>query len=330
MGNLTEHVMLDKWDNDINSAITEVGGDTSNSEGLPDYANIIKSQLVSNEAIGKGIYQDFLFVDPDTGATSNLPWEGEVTESTNATQSSVIADSIKQIYEAMANTERFNVLLVDEIPKTEINLSAVYLLRDKCCDDPDCQCINENTYTGCYFVKSGKQIKRVDIPEFKINLDELFFLTRAEYDANLSQYVGEIEEMLKKKFGRYWNDEGFALDETIDNIINELIVDLKNETNKIIEEFQQRVDAALAEVNDALAEVDDKIDNVEAELKGKFDNLENDMYSRINEVEQDLSSKFNQLEEEITEDIVELKQDVEERVKKSDMKSLKEEINELQ
>ena len=44
MGNLTEHVMLDKWDNDINSAITEVGGDTSNSEGLPDYANIITSQ----------------------------------------------------------------------------------------------------------------------------------------------------------------------------------------------------------------------------------------------------------------------------------------------
>lgn len=47
MGNLTEHVMLNKWDNDINDAIVAVGGDTSGSSGLPDYASIIRNQLVA-------------------------------------------------------------------------------------------------------------------------------------------------------------------------------------------------------------------------------------------------------------------------------------------
>ena len=127
MANLTEHVMINKWDDDINRAITKVGGDTYGSEGLPDYAGIIETQLVSNEAVGKGIYQDFLYVDEEN-QTSDYPWEGEPTTSTNAVQASSLANSIKQLYETMALTERFNVLLVDEIPKSEINLSVKSLL----------------------------------------------------------------------------------------------------------------------------------------------------------------------------------------------------------
>lgn len=351
MGNLTEHVMLDKWDNDINSAITKVGGDTSNSEGLPDYADIIKTQLVSNEAVGKGIYQDFLYVDEENN-TSDLPWEGNVTNSTNAVQASTIANSIQQLYNTMALTERFNVLLVDEIPKSEINLSAVYLVRSNCCDDPECTCqCKENTYTGCYFIKTGKTIKKIDIPEFEVDLSELFFLTRAEYDANLSNYVKEIEDLLRKKFGKYWDDEGFALDKMIDQIVNELIGDLRAETLRIIEEFQQHVDEALEEVNEALAEVDGKISAVETELTSKFDQLEDNINNKVTDVETELTSKFDaleegvnnkvsevetnllnkfdQLEDEITEDIVELRKDVEERVKVSDLVSLDNEINEL-
>ena len=119
MANLTAHVMINKWDDDINNAIIDVGGDTYGSAGLPDYANIIKTQLVSNEAVGKGIYQEFLYLD-ENGQPSNLPWEGETTTSTNAVQANVLADSIKQVFETMANTDRFNVLLVDEIPTGEI------------------------------------------------------------------------------------------------------------------------------------------------------------------------------------------------------------------
>ena len=55
MAGLTEHVLLNKWDDDINEAITAVGGDTSKSSGLPDYSKIIRTQLVANNAIGEGI-----------------------------------------------------------------------------------------------------------------------------------------------------------------------------------------------------------------------------------------------------------------------------------
>ena len=336
MANLTEHVIINKWDDDINSSIVQVGGDTSNSAGLPDYADIIKSQLVSNEAVGKGIYQDFLYVD-ENNQTSIYPWEGESTTSTNAPQSSIIADSIKQLYNTMASMERFQVLLVDEIPKTEINLSAVYLVRSKCCDDPKCICeCKENTYTGCYFIKTGKTLKRIDIPEFKVDLSELFFLTRAEYDEGFSDYVKEIEDLLRKKFGKYWDDEGFALDKLIDQIVNELIEDLRAETHRIIEEFQQRVDTALTEIDEALAEVDSKISTVETELTNKFDQLEGDINQKVIDVETNLLNQFDQLEEkiigdinEITEDIVELRSEVEERVRISDLVSLDNEINEL-
>ena len=291
MANLTEHVMINKWDDDINSAIVEVGGDTSRSEGLPDYPDIIKTQLISNEAVGKGIYQDFLYVDEDK-QTSIYPWDGESTTSTNAPQSSIIADSIKQLYNTMASMERFQVLLVDEIPKTEINLSAIYLLKDKC----ECGDEIENTYNGCYFIKTGKKIQRIDIPDFKINLNELFFLTRAEYDAGLSDYVKEIEELLKQKFGKYWNDEGFALDETIDQIVIDITNDLKATTDKILEEVNAKVEEALHGIDGALVEVDKKIESVETELNEKFDTLEtsiNESLENVNNALTDVNEKVD-------------------------------------
>ena len=326
MANLTEHVIINKWDDDINSSIVQVGGDTSNSAGLPDYADIIKSQLVSNEAVGKGIYQDFLYVD-ENNQTSIYPWEGESTTSTNAPQSSIIADSIKQLYNTMASMERFQVLLVDEIPKTEINLSAIYLLKDKC----ECGNEVENTYNGCYFIKTGKKIQRIDIPEFKVNLNELFFLTRAEYDAGLSDYVKEIEELLKQKFGKYWNDEGFALDETIDQIVIDITNDLKVATDKILEEVNAKVEEALHDVDGALVEIDKKIESVETELNTKFDTLETSineslenvnnaltdvnervddaisgLNTKVQQVETELNTKFDTLETSINDSLTEV------------------------
>ena len=312
MANLTEHVIINKWDDDINSSIVQVGGDTSNSAGLPDYADIIKSQLVSNEAVGKGIYQDFLYVD-ENNQTSIYPWEGESTTSTNAPQSSIIADSIKQLYNTMASMERFQVLLVDEIPKTEINLSAIYLLKDKC----ECGAEVENTYNGCYFIKTGKKIQRIDIPDFKVNLNELFFLTRAEYDAGLSDYVKEIEELLKQKFGKYWDDEGFALDETIDQIVIDITNDLKVAADKILKEVNTKVEGVLHDVDRALVEIDKKIESVETELNTKFDALEtsiNDSLENVNgaltEVNNKvdgaidgLNSKFDTLEDSVNESL---------------------------
>lgn len=326
--------MINKWDDDINRAITKVGGDTSGSEGLPDYAEIIETQLVSNEAVGKGIYQDFLFVD-DQNETSNYPWDGEPTTSTNVVQASSIANSIKQLYDTMASTERFNVLLVDEIPKTEINLSAVYLLRAKCCDDPDCVCPpKENTYTGCYFVKAGKKIKRVDIPEFKVNLDELFFLTRAEYDASLSDYVQTIEDMLRKKFGKYWNDEGFALDETIDQIVLDIKAELKEESDKILAAVDAKVNEVLIDINTALEEVNTKVQNVETELNNKFEELEesvnnsltevkdslNDVNNRFEEVKTDLQNQFDNLENSINASLNDVNEKVDEKLIEVDNK----------
>lgn len=294
MANLTEHVMINKWNDDINSAIIAVGGDTSKSEGLPDYDDIIRTQLVSNKAVGKDIYQDFLYVDEEN-QTSNYPWEGESTSSTNAPQSSVIADSIKQLYNTMAAMERFQVLLVDEIPKTEINLSAIYLLKDKYENEI------ENTYNGCYFIKTGKKIQRIDIPNFKINLNELFFLTRDEYDAGLSDYVKEIEELLKQKFGKYWNDDGFALDETIDKIVIDITNDLKIATDKILEDVNSKIEEALHGIDGALVEVDKKIESVETELNSKFDTLEKNIIDDIEEINVDVVKFKDDLNQHIKE-----------------------------
>ena len=290
MANLTKHVMINKWDNDINDAIVAVGGKTYGSGGLPDYADIIRSQLISNSAVGEGIYQDFLYVNEDN-QPSIYPWDGTPTDSTNAVQSKVVAGALASLYDTMASTERFQVLLVDEFPKSEVNLSAVYLVRKKCeCGDEECTCeCNENTYQGCYYVKSGKKLKKVDIPDFELDLSSLFFLTRAEYDANLSNYVHEIEEMLRKKFGKYWDDEGFALDEVIDNVILEMQTELKAKTDEVIAQVNQTV-------SDTLAEMTKQLDDAKTELKNEFDSLESEVGSTLSDIQSEVQAFGEQVQ----------------------------------
>lgn len=241
MANLVEHMMINKWDDDINEAITSVGGETYGSSGLPDYADIIKTQLVAKNTAGEGVYQDFLFID-EQNQTSAYPWDGEATDSTIAVQAKTIAQSIKELFDTMALTERFQVLLVDELPKSEINLSAVYLVQSKC----DCGAsVKENTYTGCYYVKTGKSVKKIEIPEFEVNLNELFYITRAEYEAGSSN-IQQIEETLRKKFGKYWEDGEFTLEKEIEDI-------LKNVDQKFIEQ-EEKFDQKYMNINDALTE----------------------------------------------------------------------------
>ena len=299
MGNLTEHVMINKWDDDINSAITFVGGNTYGSEGLPDYADIIRTQLIANSAIGEGIYQDFLYVN-DQNQTFIYPWEGEATKSSNAIQSKVVAETIKVLYDTMALTERFTVLLVDDFPKGEIDLSAVYLVKSKCeCEEcpEDCNC-KENTYVGCYYVKQGKSIRRVDIPEFKFNLNELFYLTRAEYDAGLSDYVKEIEDLLRKKFGKYWDDDGFTLDKAVEEIQQEL----KDKTEQLIEETNKKLE-------EALNTVEETITNAETRLNEKFDTLESEVNEKVEDIQAQvtgLDAKVTEIDTKVDEKFVEL------------------------
>lgn len=305
MGNLTKHVMINKWDDDINNAIVAVGGKTYGSGGLPDYADIIRSQLIANTAIGEGIYQDFLYVDEDN-QMSPYPWDGAPTESTNAIQSQAVAKSISMLYDTMALTERFQVLLVDEFPTTEVNLSAVYLVRKKCeCGDENCTCTcGENTYCGCYYVKTGKKIRKVDIPDFEFDLNSLFFLTRAEYDAGLSDYVRAIEDMLRKKFGKYWDDEGFALDKVIDQVIADMQAELKAKTDEVIAQVNQTV-------SDTLTEMTNRLDEAKEELKDSFDQLQSEvgttlagMQQNIDEFGQqvqDLDAKVDELDNTIRE-----------------------------
>lgn len=314
MANLMEHMMINKWDDEINSAITHVGGDTYGSEGLPDYADIIRTQLVANEAVGKGIYQDFLYVDQDNQTFIN-PWEGEPTTSTNAPQSSVIATTIKNLYDAMASTERYTVLLVDDFPKEEINLSAIYLVRSKCdCEGckEGCTC-KENTYTGCYYVKRGKELVRVDIPEFKYDLNELFYLTRAEYDASLSDYVKEIEDLLRKKFGKYWDDEGF----TLDSAVEEIKKDLEEISAQIVAETNARLEEALATVNDVITgaetKLNKKFDDLSSEISTTIEGVHQDIAdieSRVTKAESDIVEKFNELNAEFEQLEIDLNQNV--------------------
>lgn len=286
MGNLTEHVMINKWDDDINSAITDVGGDTYGSEGLPDYADIIRSQLVTNKAVGEGVYQDFLYID-ENNQTSIYPWEGDPSQSSNAIQTKVVAESIKVLYDTMASTERFTVLLVDDFPTDEINLSAVYLVRSKCdCDVHNDQEIIPNTYTGCYYIKQGKNLKRIDIPEFTFNLNELFYLTRAEYDASLSDYVKEIEDLLRKKFGKYWDDDGFTLDQAVEEIKE----DLQKTSEEILKQVQETVDKGLASVDEKIASATDT-------LNKEFEGLE----QKVEESIQELQEQSKQLDEKVKE-----------------------------
>lgn len=277
MAGLTEHVLLNKWDDDINEAITAVGGDTSKSSGLPDYSKIIRTQLVANNAIGEGIFQDFLFTNQD--GISFDP-EDQPTESTNAPQSKVVAEAIHSLYEVMARTERHTVLLVDDFPKGEINLSAVYLVRAK--DDSDQ--VKENTYNGCYYLKSGKQIKRIDIPEFTYDLNELFYLTRAEYDASLSDYVKEIEDMLRKKFGKYWDDDGF----TLDGAVAEIQKELEAKTQEILARAEEKIDQAITSIDEKFVDLETNID----EKLGLIDNKFTDLDNKVTEIETDINSKL--------------------------------------
>lgn len=347
MADLTEHVLLNKWDDDINNAITEVGGNTSTSSGLPDYAKIIRTQLVSNKAIGENIFQDFLFTDAD--GVSDF-FGDNPTESTNAPQSKVVAEAIHVLYETMANTERHMVLLVDDFPKGEINLSAVYLVRAK---DEEGQLL-ENTYIGCYYVKSGKRVKRIDIPQFTFNLNDLFYLTRAEYDAGLSDYVKEIEDMLRKKFGKYWDDDGF----TLDSAVAEIQAELEAKTQEILASANDRINQAISSIDERFNEMDasynerfntlesginDKlglIDNKFTELDSRVDEMELDINTKLDdyktEFEGKLDNKFNTLKSEvddkiegIQEEVDDIEESLDDFVKKENMKRLEDEINNL-
>ena len=287
MADLTGHVMINKWDDDINQAITEVGGDTSDSSGLPDYADIIRNQLVSNQAVGEGIYQEWLFGDRDTPPTDI--WE-EPTTSTNAPQSAPVAQAISSLYNIMATTERHMVLLVDDFPKSEINLSAIYLVKSKCeCDIHGDGEIIPNTYTGCYYIKEGKRIRKVVIPEFTIDLSQLFYLTREEYDAGLGEYVKAMEDLLRQKFGKYWDDEGFALDETLDQIVLEIETDLQNKADEILAEVNRKAEETLQSVNEKVEEIDEEItakfEALETDLTGKFDTLQTNVDNSITDIQ---------------------------------------------
>lgn len=301
MASLTEHVMINKWDDDINNAIVSVGGNTDGSSGLPDYPDIIKSQLTSNKAVGEGIYQDFLYVN-ENNDISIYPWDGDPTESTNAPQSTVLAKSIKELYDIMKSTERFKVLLVDELPKSEIDLSAVYLIKESC----DCEL--EHAYSGCYYIKVGKGLKKIDIPEFKIDLNNLFYLTRAEYDSNLPNYIKNIEQQLKKKFGKYWEDDNFSLETLIDEIENEL----KWITEGYLEELNKKIDE---KIDNKFIEVDDKILRIENKLK---DDIENCL------------TEIGEIEKELKDDIVDIEESLANYVPKNSLKEINDEINNLQ
>ena len=290
MSDLLGHVVINKWDDDIRQAITDVGGNTEDCAGLPEYAELIRNQLISNEAVGKGIYQEWLFGDHTTPNTDI--WE-EATDSTNAPQSAAVAQAIQSLYNTMALTERHTVLLVDEIPKDEINLSAVYLVKAKC----ECKVHNDaeiipNTYTGCYFVKEGKKLRKVTIPEFEIDLSKLFYLTRGEYDAGLGEYVRAMEDLLRQKFGKYWDDEGFALDEVLDDIVAEIQAD-----------FQVKADEILAEVNrkaeETLNSVNERVDQVETELNTAFEALSKDLNEEFDSMQSDFDSFKTQTNESI-------------------------------
>lgn len=72
MASLTEHVIINKLNDDINNAIKIIGGDVSNARGLQDYPDIIISQLISKDLAGllyfKGVFEGLEeIVDPKNG-----------------------------------------------------------------------------------------------------------------------------------------------------------------------------------------------------------------------------------------------------------------------
>lgn len=125
MASLVEYSLLNGVDNDLNTSIQSVGGNTEDAVGVVDLAAIIRSQLVSNKAIGEGIYDNWLFGTPETNNIYEEP-----TDSTNAAQSTVIANAIKDVYETMTHAHKSVVYIVDSLPETEKSLSAIYLLKN--------------------------------------------------------------------------------------------------------------------------------------------------------------------------------------------------------
>ena len=202
----------------------------------------------------------------------------------------------------MKSTERFKVLLVDELPKSEIDLSAVYLIKESC----DCEL--EHAYSGCYYIKVGKGLKKIDIPEFKIDLNNLFYLTRAEYDSNLPNYIKNIEQQLKKKFGKYWEDDNFSLETLIDEIENEL----KWITEGYLEELNKKIDE---KIDNKFIEVDDKILEIENKLKNDVENC---------------LTEIGKIEKELKDDIVDIEESLTNYVPKNSLKEINDEINNLQ
>ena len=302
MADLTGHVMINKWDDDINQAITEVGGDTSDSSGLPDYADIIRNQLVSNQAVGEGIYQEWLFGDHTTPNTN--VWE-EPTSSTNAPQSVAVAQAIHSLYNTMALTARYIVLLVDEIPKDEINLSAIYLVKSTCGCEEHSHVI-PNTYNGCYFVKEGKKLRKVIIPDFEIDLNQLFYLTREEYQNGFEEYTKSIEETLRKKFGKYWDDEEFALDDTLDQIVEEIQNDLQKKSEEILAEVNRKTEEALQSIDDKFTASEENLNNkfnsLQEETNTKFETLQTNVDTSITDIQSQvggLSEKVDTLDQTI-------------------------------
>jgi hypothetical protein len=384
MASLVEYSILNGINNDLADAIESSGGDHSSAVGVVDLANIIRNQLISNRAVGEGIYDDWLFGSKET----NNIWEAP-TESTNAVQAKIIANSISNLYNLMIKTERFFVHLVDKIPTSEISLSSIYLLKHvtgeknivkshidtfknittfdgnvgkinqyviKDCDCDECaekkntmikvspsnsgnvnalfgwdelnfktsnfdqlviktniqtwgdngisysfdgnifyginsdeivlskdslksmgvdvmdkiifnvSSVNENTkstelvikdiyfqkeepivnYTAHYFIKEGKNLRRVDVDQVTININSLFYATREEH-IELKNYYESIEKTLREQFGSYLETGEMSIENTL-NSLNDKYAEINK---KLEEEYIRWEDAPIATVDRA-------------------------------------------------------------------------------
>lgn len=219
MAGLVDYAILNGIDNDLTSSIEYTGGDPTPAVGVVDLAAIIKEQLITNKAVGEGVYDKWLFGTPDTNQIFEDP-----TESSNAVQASTIANSMKQLYELMTNTERFVVYLVNELPTNEISLSAIYLLKESIVseifeEDTTNEPVREQyIYSAHYYVKEGKNLKRIDVDELKIDINQLFYVAREEFlenQAKIENYYEALEKTIKTQLGSYLEGNDVSLDETI-------------------------------------------------------------------------------------------------------------------
>ena len=122
MASLVEYSILNGIDNDLVESIKYSGGDPSSAVGVVDLADVIKSQLVSRKEVGNGIYDDKLFMD--TNKVFDEPFQ-----STNAPQTKVVAESLKEVYELMKQCHKPLIYVVDSLPVSTKSLSAIYLLK---------------------------------------------------------------------------------------------------------------------------------------------------------------------------------------------------------